>query len=460
MKIVFCASEVVPFAKTGGLADVCGALPPALEKLGHEIIIITPRYKTSKIHAPSPTVRLGNNVVVHFIEHSQYFGREGLYGDQSGDYKDNLERFAFFCHASLKLLKDIRFKPDVIHCHDWHTALLPVLLKTKYSTDPFFKNTASVLTVHNLAYQGVFDKNQYNKLGVDGHLFHTQGLEFYDQINILKGGIIFADAITTVSPQYAREIQGVRFGCGLDGVLRNRTKDIHGIINGLDYEAWDPKDDPFLDHKFSSNDLTGKILSKASLQEQLGLPVIEKPPLFGFVARLAHQKGIDLIIESIPEMADMGVQIAVSGVGEKKYHRMLDQAAKEYPKQVGVFLNFDEAMAHKVYGGSDFFLMPSVFEPCGLGQMIALRYGSIPLVHRTGGLADTIRLYDPIHQTGNGFVFTEHNKQNFVRAVAEAVKVFKHKEQMDFLIAQGMRQRFSWDKSAKDYIKVYQKCLS
>ena len=459
MRIVFCASEVVPFAKTGGLADVCGALPPALEKQGHEVIIITPRYESSKSRIPSPIVRIGENVKVYFIEHSHYFGREGLYGDQGGDYGDNLDRFAFFCDASLKLLKEINFRPDIVHCHDWHTSLIPVLLKTKYKEDAFFSRTKSVLTIHNLAYQGVFPKDQYNKLGVDGHLFHTQGFEFYDKINILKGGIIFTDAITTVSPQYSKEIQTWQFGCALDGVLRNRSNDIYGILNGLDYEAWNPKDDPFLEHAFTATDLTGKYQNKTTLQRMLNLPQEPKTPVFGFVARLCHQKGIDLIMEVIEEIVGMGGQAAFTGLGERKYHRMLEDSAKRYPKQIGLHLEFDESIAHKVYAGSDFFLMPSVFEPCGLGQMIALRYGSIPIVHRTGGLADTIKLFNPIHQTGNGFLFSDYTKEAFIKAIAEAFKVYAHAKQMEVLVNQAFRYNFSWDKSAKEYIKVYQTCL-
>ncbi len=460
MNIALIASEVVPFAKTGGLADVCGALPPALEKLGHEVIIITPRYKNSKISPPSPIVRIGENVRVYFIEHAHFFGREGLYGDQAGDYRDNLERFTFLSHTSLKLLKEIRFRPDIVHCHDWHTALVPILLKTKYQADPFFKNTKSILTVHNLAYQGVFPKEQYSKLGLDGHLFHTQGLEFYNQINILKGGLIFADAITTVSPQYAKEIQSSKFGCGLDGVLRNRVTDVYGILNGLDYEAWNPKDDPLLEHAYSSAELQGKYDNKIALQGALRLEQNLKIPLVGFVARLCHQKGVDLLVQAMDEIVRTGTQVVITGTGERRYHRMLEDCAHRYPDQLGLYLKFDEVFAHRVYAGSDFFLMPSEYEPCGLGQMIALRYGSIPIVYKTGGLADTIRLYDPIHQTGNGFVFIEYNRTALVRAVQEAVRIFKNKEQMDFLLAQALRQRFSWDKSAREYQKVFNKCLT
>jgi len=461
MKIVVCASEVVPFAKTGGLADVCGALPPALEKQGHEVVIITPRYKTSNVKAPMPVVRIGENVRVCFVESNHYYNREGLYGEAGDEYKDNLERFAYFCHESLSILKDIKFSPDIIHCHDWHTALIPVLLKTNYQKDPFFKNTRSVLTIHNLAYQGIFPKRQYDKLGIDGNVFHTQGLEFYDQVNILKGGIIFADAITTVSPQYSKEIQTEEFGCALDGVLRNRSQDIFGILNGLDYEVWNPVDDPFLDFPYGPAVVNeNKQQNKLVVQAALDLPLKEKVPVFGFVGRLCIQKGLDITMEVINSIVAREGQVIFTGVGDRKYHRMIEDAAQRHPRHVGKFLKFDECMAHKIYAASDFFLMPSVYEPCGLGQMIALRYGTIPVVHKTGGLADTIHLYDPIHKTGNGFVFTEYTKEAFIEAVEESLKVYKQKAQMEDLIDQALRYRFSWEKSAKEYMKVFQKCLS
>lgn len=460
MKIVFCSSEVVPFAKTGGLADVCGSLPPALEAAGHELVIITPRYSSIGGNVPSPVVRIGQNIRVYFVEHKQYFGREGLYGDMHGDYGDNLERFSFFCHQALRILKEIHFKPDIVHCHDWHTALIPILLKTKYQRDPFYKNIKSVLTIHNLAYQGVFPRDKYHVLGAEGDLFHTQGLEFYQQINVLKGGIIFADAITTVSPRYAKEIQTFEMGCGLDGVLRNRSDFIYGILNGLDYDAWNPEDDPFLVAPFSSHDLDNKARNKAILQDELKIAVDPKRPLFGFVARLCHQKGVDLIVQAAHDIIRLGGQLILTGTGERRYHRMLEECAREYPLQIGIYLKFEERMAHQIYAGSDFFLMPSVFEPCGLGQMIALRYGSIPVVYKTGGLADTISLYDAIHHTGNGFVFTEYTKAAFVKAVSESIKVYEDESQMKFLLSQGMRYRFSWEKSAKEYVRIYQKCLS
>ncbi len=461
MKIVICASEVVPFAKTGGLADVCGALPPALEKLGHEVVIITPRYKTSNIKAPTPIVHIGENVRVCFVEHNHYFGREGIYGEGGGEYQDNLERFTHFCHESFRILKEIKFSPDILHCHDWHTALIPVLLKTNYHNDPFFKNARSVLTIHNLAYQGVFPKNQYGKLGIDGNVFHTQGLEFYDQVNMLKGGIIYADAITTVSPQYAKEIQTYELGCALDGVLRNRSQDIYGILNGLDYDVWNPVDDPFLDFSYGPAVVNeNKQQNKLVVQAALDLPLKENIPMFGFVGRLCIQKGLDIIMEAVDGIVAKDGQVVFTGVGDKKYHRMIEDAAQRHPRHVGKFLVFDERIAHKIYAASDFFLMPSLYEPCGLGQMIALRYGAIPIVHKTGGLADTIRLYDPIHKTGNGFVFTEYTREAFIEAVEESLKVYKQKAYMEDLREQALRYRFSWEKSAKEYMRVYQECLS
>jgi len=460
MKIAFCASEVVPFAKTGGLADVAGALPLALEKQGHEVIILTPRYKNSNLRTPAPTVRIGENIQVCFIEHHQYFGREGLYGEGGHEYHDNLERFTFFCHECFHVLKARNFKPDIMHGHDWHTGLIPMLLKTNYGRDPFFQNTRSMLTIHNLAYQGVFPKNQYDKLGINGHLFHTQGLEFYDQINLLKGGIIFADVITTVSPQYSKEIQTPELGCALDGVLRNRRDDIYGILNGLDYDLWNPQDDPLVDFRFNATDVNDqKKQNKLVVQAALDLPLKENVPMYGFVGRLCHQKGLDIIMESVDAMVEREAQVIFTGVGDRKYHRMIEDAVHRHPRQVGKFLSFDERMAHKIYAGSDFFLMPSVYEPCGLGQMIALRYGTIPIVYKTGGLADTIHLYDPIHKTGNGFVFKEYHRADFVRAIDESLKVYKQESYMDDLTQQALRYRFSWEKSAKEYVRIYQQCL-
>lgn len=462
MRIVFCSAEVVPFTKTGGLADVAGSLPQALEELGHELIVITPYYKAVKRTDVMPfspnevsVAKISKNIKVYLVGNEKHFGRDGIYGDKSGDYADNLERFSYYCHESLRLLKRLEEPVDVIHCHDWHTALIPVLLKNKYQKDPFFKNIKSVFTIHNLAYQGVFPKEQYELLSLDRELFHIDGFEFYDQINVMKAGIIFADRVTTVSPQYALEIQHKEYGCGLDGVLRTRPEGIAGIINGLDYDIWNPGTDPLIEYHYSSADWSNKANNKASLQKAVGLPEKTNVPLFGFVGRLCHQKGLDLLIESIEELMRFDVQLVFVGSGGDRYHRLLEACAAKYPEKIGLFLKFGEEMARRTYAASDFFLMPSVYEPCGLGQMISLCYGTIPLVHRTGGLADTISAYDPLRSFGNGFVFFQYTKEGLVFCFEQAVRAYKNPPQFNALVKRAFESRFTWDNSALEYEKIY-----
>ncbi|MBP6343076.1 MAG: glycogen synthase GlgA [Candidatus Omnitrophica bacterium] len=462
MRIVFCSAEVVPFTKTGGLADVAGSLPQALEELGHELIVITPYYKAVKRTDVKPfspnevsVAKISKNIKVYLVGNEKHFGRDGIYGDKSGDYADNLERFSYYCHESLRLLKRLEEPVDVIHCHDWHTALIPVLLKNKYQKDPFFKNIKSVFTIHNLAYQGVFPKEQYELLSLDRELFHIDGFEFYDQINVMKAGIIFADRVTTVSPQYALEIQHKEYGCGLDGVLRTRPEGIAGIINGLDYDIWNPGTDPLIESHYSSADWSNKANNKASLQKAVGLPEKTNVPLFGFVGRLCHQKGLDLLIESIEELMRFDVQLVFVGSGGDRYHRLLEACAAKYPEKIGLFLKFGEEMARRTYAASDFFLMPSVYEPCGLGQMISLCYGTIPLVHRTGGLADTISAYDPLRSFGNGFVFFQYTKEGLVFCFEQAVRAYKNPPQFNALVKRAFESRFTWDNSALEYEKIY-----
>ena len=462
MRIVFCSAEVVPFTKTGGLADVTGSLPQALEELGHELIIITPYYKAVKLTDVKPYSRnevsvskIGKNIKVYLVGNEKYFGRDGIYGDKNGDYADNLERFSFYCHESLRLLKRLEAPVDVIHCHDWHTALIPVLLKNKYQKDPFFKNIKSLFTIHNLAYQGVFPKEQYDLLDLDPELFHIDGFEFYDQINVMKAGIIFADRVTTVSPQYAIEIQHKEFGCGLDGVLRTRPEGIAGILNGLHYELWNPATDSLVEFHYSASDWSNKARNKVSLQRTIGLPEKPQVPLFGFVGRLCHQKGLDLLIQSIDELMRFDVQLVFVGSGGERYHRLLEACAAKYPQKIGLFLKFGEEMARRTYAASDFFLMPSVYEPCGLGQMISLCYGTIPLVHRTGGLADTISAYDPLRSYGNGFVFFQYTQEGFVLCFEQALRAYRNQPQFQSLIERAFNCRFTWDNSALEYEKIY-----
>ncbi|MCX5706892.1 MAG: glycogen synthase GlgA [Candidatus Omnitrophica bacterium] len=458
MKIVVCASEVVPFAKTGGLADVAGALPLALEKEGQEVIIVMPRYKAidpvkfglKRLKDDISYSVTGKNIKVYFIEKDEYFNRDGLYGDKNGDHKDNLDRFAYYCRRTLSLLKEINFKPDIIHVHDWQAALIPVYLKAICANDPFYKNTHTILTIHNIGYQGLFLKEEFPKLGLDWSLFNIEGLEFYDKINILKGGMEFSDIINTVSPTYAKEIQTKEFGFGLEGVLNRRRDSVFGILNGLDYNIWNPETDKFIAKNFSAQEPEGKFKDKEELQSLCKLPVKKDIPLLGIVSRLAEQKGFDILAEGIDEICKMGVQLVILGTGDLKYHLIMEDMVKKYPKVISLQLKFDDPLAHKIYAGSDIFLMPSRYEPCGLGQLISLRYGTIPLVFKTGGLADTVN-------STNGFIFDLYSKNELIKRIKKAVAVFKSKGKWPVLVAKAMRCNFSWEASANKYLDLYAK---
>ncbi len=450
MKIVFCSSEVVPFAKTGGMADVCGTLPLALEKLGQELIIVLPGYRVidrkkfgfTRILDNVSAATLGKNIKVYLIEHEGYFGRPGLYGDQEGDYEDNLARFDFYCRQTLELFKELKMPVDIIHCHDWQAALIPVYLKTQYKSDPFYRNTKSILSLHNLPF---------------GDKIFADAFEFYGQLNLLKAGIVLSDEVATVSPQYSHEIQTKEFGCGLEGVLLSRGAHVAGILNGLDYDHWNPQTDPHIKIKYSVDNPEAKAHSKEVLQREFKLPVKPRIPLFGFVSRLSHQKGIDLLEETMPMLMKMDIQIAFLGVGEAKYHRMLNNWVKQYPGKIGAQLIFSEDFSHEVYAGSDLFLMPSVYEPCGLSQMISLRYGTVPVVYRTGGLVDTVT---PYSQNGNGFIFDKYTKTSFFEIVKEADKIYHNQELFKQIIRRGMQANFSWEDSARKYNDLYKRCLT
>lgn len=458
MKILMCASEVVPFAKTGGLADVAGALPLALEKLGQEIIIVLPRYKSiqesqfriKRLKDDISYSMIGKEIKVYFIESDNYFNRDGLYGDKTGDYKDNLERFSYYSKRTLQLLKEIRFKPEIIHVHDWQSSLIPVYLKTKSSDDTFYKDIKTVLTIHNIGYQGLFSKEEFPKLGLDWGLFNIEGLEFYDKINILKGGVVFSDIINTVSPTYSKEIQTKEFGFGLEGVLQKRRKSVFGILNGLDYSIWNPETDKFIAQKYSLRNIKDKYKNKEGLQKVCGLPLKRDIPLFGIVSRLAEQKGFDILAEAIDTICKMNLQLVILGTGDIKYHQILEAIIKKYPKVISLHLKFDDPLAHKIYAGSDIFLMPSKYEPCGLGQMISLKYGTIPLVFETGGLADTV-------DKDNGFIFDNYKKEDLIKAIKKVIDAFKDKKKWGALICKAMRCNFSWEESAKRYLSLYEK---
>jgi starch synthase len=458
MKVAILASEVVPFAKTGGLADVTGALPLALEYCGHEVIVIMPAYKCitdaklkiSRVSKNITSAVIGKNIKVFFIEHKDYFNRDGLYGDQNGDYPDNLERFAFFCRRALDLLKEINFSADILHLHDWQASLTAAYLKNLYSGSSFYRRIRCVLTLHNIGYQGIFAKEKFPQLGLGWELFDIDGFEFYNQINLLKGGIIFADFINTVSPTYADEIQTKERGFGLDGLLRERKDVLSGILNGIDYSVWDPFTDRFIMQNFSLANPEDKALNKENLQKICSLPQDKDIPVLGMVSRLAQQKGFDIFAQGLDELCKMDVQLVILGSGDLKYQEILKSAADKYPKVISLNLKFDDPLAHKIYAGSDIFLMPSLYEPCGLGQLISLHYGTVPLVFKTGGLADTINQH-------NGFVFSRYNKEEFLKLINKALLVFKNKTKWLSLMKNAMECNFSWKVSADKYIQLYAK---
>ena len=469
MKVLFCSSEVVPFAKTGGLADVAGALPLALETRGIELAIAMPKYKSiqdDKFNIRKTDVdsvyytNLGKNITVYFIEDKRYFDRDGLYGNKDGDFLDNLERFSSYCRVSLDLLKKLNFKVDIIHCNDWQTALIQVYLKTLYKDKAFYKKMKTILTIHNIAYQGLFSKEEFSKLGINNNLFNMNGLEFYGKVNLLKGGINFSDFITTVSPTYSNEIQIKEFGCGLEGVLSNRKDSLFGIINGLDYRLWDPSKDKLIFKQYCSDSLKDKYINKIELQKKCKLHQDKSIPLFGFVGRLAEQKGIDILTEAIKEIANSNIQMVILGTGDMKYHQILEDIAKKFPKTISVTLGFDNALAHQIYAGSDFFLMPSRYEPCGLGQMISMKYASIPIAYKTGGLRDTIIDFDPLEDRGNGFLFDNYSAESLLKVMKIAIYFYKDKKIHGGLLNRALMSNFSWSESAKQYIELYKRCLS
>ncbi|MDI6758461.1 MAG: glycogen synthase GlgA [Candidatus Omnitrophota bacterium] len=461
MKIVMCASEVVPFAKTGGLADVVGALPFELREQNQEVIIVLPKYKgidekRFKIERLKDDIfcsTLGKNIKVYFIENNVYFNRDGLYGDKLGDYKDNLDRFSYYCRRTLELLKEINFKADIIHVHDWQASLIPVYLKALYSDDLFYKNTKTILTIHNIGYQGLFPKEEFPKLGLPWNLFNIEGIEFYDKINILKGGMIFSDIINTVSSTYSKEIQTKEFGFGLEGVLNFRRDSVFGILNGLDYSIWNPAEDKFIAKNYSLEAIQDKAKCKEDLQRYCKLPESKDVPLFGIVSRLAEQKGFDILSEAIDEICRMGVELVILGTGDLKYHLIMEEMVKKYPKVISLHLKFDDTLAHKIYAGSDVFVMPSRYEPCGLGQLISFKYGTLPLVFKTGGLADTVN-------DDNGFIFDDYSKDALIKTFKKAVTFFKKEKKWAGLVAQALNLDFSWKESARKYIELYAKALS
>lgn len=478
MRIVFAAPEMVPFAKTGGLADVAGTLPKEIQALGHEVICFLPKYKkvdvnrwplkeeVNRLQIPvgseMETGRVfrfndSSGVQVFFVDQPEYFSRDELYGTPLGDYPDNDRRFIFFQRGVLETLRKLSLKPDVIHCHDWQTGLLATYLKTFYGNDPLFGKTKSVFTIHNLAYQGNFPPDSLSLTGLGWEEFRMERLEFYGKVSFLKGGLVYSDVLTTVSPRYAEEIQTKEYGCGMEGVLRSRREDLVGIVNGIDPEEWNPETDSDLPACFSVRKLEGKAVCKARLQKENRLKVEARIPLLGIITRLADQKGLDILAPAIEGFMKRGVQLVLLGTGEEKYHQIFRELAKKYPSQLGIHILFDAKMAKRIYAGSDIFLMPSRYEPCGLGQLISFRFGTVPLVRETGGLADTVKDFDPKTGKGTGFVFKEYETKALLEALARALEAFRDQKVWLQVAKNGMKDDFSWRASAKKYIELYEK---
>lgn len=482
LKILMAASEAGPYARSGGLGDVMGALPAALAQLGHEVKVILPRYASINgakhrlaAHIDSLAVpdvdgtaegaveRAGDSfpgVENLFIGSSDYFGRSALYVDpRTGkDYEDNDLRFAFFSRAVLELLRYLEWRPDVIHIHDWQAALIPAYLKVHYRNDKTLAGCPSILTIHNLGYQGLFDGERFENLGLPKEMFYafTGAVEFYGKVNFLKAGISLADKITTVSPRYAREIQSSEeFGCGLQGVLADRSADLFGIINGVDYGIWSPKGDRLIPHRYSMSNLSGKRVNRLDLLKRAGLPVRDKTPIIGMVTRLTAQKGVDLLLDAADDLFALDIQMIILGAGDLVYQRALRRLERKYAPKLRVFLEFNDSLAHLIQAGADMFLMPSRYEPCGLNQMYALRYGTVPVVRAVGGLVDSVIDYDPVTGQGTGFVFDEYTPESMLEALGRTFDLFRKRQAWAKLMKAGMQVDFSWTASAHHYEALY-----
>lgn len=476
MRVLFASSEVAPFAKTGGLADVAGALPKALAALGHDVRVVLPKYRMvdaakhgvrrilPKLPVPiAGTVETGavwegaiESVPVYFVEQDDYYDREGLYQANGKDHPDNAERFAFFSRAVLELTRALDFLPVVYHCNDWQTGLIPTYLQTTYRDDPDFRHAGVLFTVHNMGYHGLFKPAALAIANLGTEVFTPFGVEFYGRVNYLKAGLVFSDLINTVSRKYSEEIQTERFGHGLEGVLRARAVDVHGILNGIDYDEWHPSRDEFIAARFSADDLSGKAACKTDLQRVFGLPERADVPLLAVISRLAEQKGIDLVAESLDAILALDAQFVLLGTGEPALHEAFGAAKARHPSRIGLMLGFDVALSHKIEAGADMFLMPSRYEPCGLNQMYSLAYGTIPVVRATGGLDDTIQHFDPRRGTGNGFKFTEATSEAVLHAVRQAIALYRQGGPWECVIGNAMACDFSWNRSAMEYVALYQ----
>lgn len=475
LHVAFAAPEMVPYIKTGGLADVCAALPKALGRLGHRVTVFVPRYGpiafppgdlVGSVHVPVDSVprsagfyrrEHAPGVEVVFVEHPPFFERPEPYGENNREYGDNGLRFAFFARACLEYFRSRGERPDVFHAHDWQTGLLPVYLKAFYWDDPVLRRTPTVLTIHNLAYQGNFGLDLLGVLGLPDHLGTTEGLEFHGQASFLKGGIFFAEMVTTVSPQYAREIQTPEHGYSMDGVLRARADDLVGILNGVDYDEWDPRADPHIAKSYSATALAGKTACKADLLRTFGLPGGPETPVAGMISRLVYEKGLDLVVAAGEELLRRPMKLVVLGTGDPAIQGGFAALAARAPDRVSARFAYNTALAHKIEAGADLFLMPSRSEPCGLTQMYSLRYGTVPIVRATGGLVDTVEDFDSATGEGTGFRFGPAHPGGVIRGVDRALSAWGDRKAWRGLMKRGMEKDFGWERSAQKYVEVYQR---
>lgn len=476
MNILIVASEAHPFIKTGGLGDVIGALPVALNDLGADVRVVIPNYRDIKKeikenlkYIDNFTVNVGwrnqycgileyehEGVKFYLLDNEYYFNRGGLYG-----YYDDGEKFAFFDRAVLEFVKHIDWVPDILHCNDWQTGMVPVLLKLEYSKEEKFKNMKTMFSIHNLFFKGMFDPKVLPELfGYDYESFNNGSLEHYGAVSFLKGGINYADKVTTVSKSYAEEIKTPEYGEQLEGLLRYRSSALEGIVNGIDYKEYNPEEDKYIYSTYSVNDLENKKINKEELQKELGLTVNKDVPMIGLVSRLTHQKGCDLIINILEELLKEDIQVVVLGTGDYMYEESFKSFQGRHPNKISANIKFSNELAHKIYAASDMFLMPSLFEPCGLGQLIALRYGSIPIVRETGGLKDTVTPYNEYDETGNGFGFKNYRFEELLNIIKYALKIYENKDKWNNIVRQAMSADNSWEKSAKEYIEIYNKLIT
>lgn len=487
MRVVFATAEVSPIAKTGGLGDVCGSLPKALAKLGHDITIFMPLHRQARewfersgapFEEALPTTGIlwanwaaeasyfraalpGTDIPIYLIANDHFFNREQIYAPRADGYDDGVERFAFFSRAVIRGCELLGISPDILHAHDWHSALLPLYLHSGLRGTPTFASTRSVYTIHNLNYQGIGRREQFRALGLHSRYFAPDALEHFGEVNLMKGGIIFADQVTTVSPNYAIEIQSSEHGAGLDGVLRSLSFKLTGILNGIDVEEWNPEDDPNVPSNYGEGQMNGKALSKRALLREAGLKHQAKTPLVSFISRLVDQKGVDLLLPALSRILTAGANAVILGSGESRYENALTQIGEEYGGRCRVWIGFDNALAHRIYAGSDMLLMPSIYEPCGLNQMYALRYGTVPVVRLTGGLVDTVIPFEAINAAeANGFGFVTPTPGDLFVTTWLGILNYRESQTWKQLQANGMAADFSWARSAAEYDLIYHRAVA